>query len=639
MNNKIIHLLNKVWFQLLVIAVVTFIAYSNSFSVPFHFDDEQQIVYNESQHSIQKYENFHSWMHVNRRPVSSFTLAANYVIGGENVLGYHLVNFLIHLLTGVFLFFLLRILLSNVENDLKRKYLPLVISLFFLVQPVQTQAVTYIVQRMTSLSGLFVVMAVFFYTKGRINYLNRNNLRGSIVFIGAALFAGILGILSKQNAVVFPLLFLLVEFLFIRTSKNQLCTKYLIFSTVVLFLFTAVYVFRYGLPYETKDISRGMYLATQMTVIPRYFQMMLIPFGLSIDHGVSVVESIFNTKVILGTLFIIGVLVYGFVKIKSQPLISFGIFWIFITLLVESSIIPIRDVMFDHRMYLPLAGFSLLIWTLGFDVIQLKRPKSLFTIVVFVLFVMAAGTYARNEIWKSEVRIWKKVTEMYPNYFRGWQGLGREYVASGETNISLIIHSYEKAISIDPDNETVLNDLGANYLKINAYEKGVACYEKLINSENKYYQINSLRVVGVYNLSVKKFDAAEDYLKRVLEIDSNDTTALLGLSSLYMQQNEYNRAIYYGLEYDKFAPGNESLLFNLGLAYLSTGDPGKAIFYSNALLKMNSENVNALILHANACVNLKDYSTAIRSLQMAYDVSKNERFIGEIEKVKNMLAK
>lgn len=637
MIDKIIPVLKNRCIQLAIAFVVTLLAYSNSFKVPFHFDDKQQIVFKESNHSLQQYSKIENWFHINQRPVSSFTLTINYMLGGNNVRGYHIVNLLIHFASGLFLFFLLNLLLAKELNETRKTWLPFVVTIFFLIQPVQTQAVTYIVQRMTSLAGMFVILSVFLYVKGRIYYLNKRNFKAGILYIGAAFLSGILGVLSKQNAAIFPLLFLLIELLFIRTNEDKLCKKYLIISASFLVVISIVYTILFGLPYETKAISRAMYFATQMTVIPRYFQMMLIPFGLSIDHGVKVVEGIFSLKVILGTIFLLGIIIYAIRKVKSQPILSFGIFWIFISLLVESSIFPISDVMFDHRMYLPLAGFSLALWSLVFNYTQLKKSKLLLPIAAFILLLMATGTFARNNTWQSKVKMWKKVTEMYPDYFRAWQGLGREYVSSGEKNVQLIIRSYEKALEIKPGNEIVMNDLAANYVKGNKLEKGTVLYEKLVDSNNKLYQLNALRFLGVYHLHKKELDLAESYFKKLFEINSNDTTALLGLSSLNLQLENYNETIKYGRKYNSLAPGNKSLLFNMGLAYLKVGNPDKAISFAQELHHLEPENINAMLLYANASVNKKDYPSAIRSLEMAYEVSKNERYLGEIEKVKKKM--
>jgi predicted permease len=127
-ENNFGKLFSNDWFILLLLVIVTVIAYSNSFSVPFQFDDEQQIVLRQSNHSFQNFTHLSYWLNVNNRPVSTFTIVANYLLNGEKVAGYHVVNLIIHLLSGIILFFWLRLLTSVRKDHQISKWLPVVIT-------------------------------------------------------------------------------------------------------------------------------------------------------------------------------------------------------------------------------------------------------------------------------------------------------------------------------------------------------------------------------------------------------------------------------------------------------------------------------------------------------------------------------
>jgi protein O-mannosyl-transferase len=624
------------WFILLLLFVATLIVYSNSFNVPFQFDDEQQIVYQDANYSFQNFTHLSYWVNVNNRPISTFTLVANFILNGNNVFGYHIVNFIIHLLSGVILFFWLKLITSYRKDQQFSKWLPVVISLFFLVHPVQTQSVTYIVQRMTSLAGMFFLLSVFLYTKGRFAHFRNSRTILIYTYYALAVIAGIMGTLSKQNAVVFPLAMLLSELFFIRNKEGKICKRYLIFVSSVGFIIAFVLLIKFGLPFETKDISRSQYFATQMIVIPRYFQMMLIPFGLSIDHGVQVVKNFFEFKAICGASFLIGILLFAIFWIKKNPLVSFGLFWVFITLIIESSIFPIRDVMFDQRMYLPLVGFSIALWALVFDFFTRRRPKLLAPIILFILIALSIGTYARNNVWRSRVDIWEKVTEMYPDHFRGWQGLGRAYVATGEKDISKIIKCYERALQIEPDNQTVLNDLAANYLKISKTSQAIECFKKLEKSDDLDYKIYALRTLGIIYLSQKEYDLSTNYLKRVIKINPVDTSAFQGLSSLYIQTKDFKNAIYYSKRSLEISPNEMFSLLNIGLSYINVGRSDLSKQYLLKALTISPVNVKALILYANACVNTSNFDEAIVYLKKAFDITKDNKLLLDIEKVEKM---
>jgi Tfp pilus assembly protein PilF len=573
---------------------------------------------------------------VNNRPVSTFTFVSNYILNGDDVVGYHVVNLIIHLLSGIILFFWLKLIFSLRGNHNVSKWLPVVITLFFLLHPIQTQSVTYIVQRMTSLAGMFFLLSVFLYTKGRIGYLKNSNNVGAITFYILAHLAGILGTLSKQNAIVFPLAMLLTELFFIRNKNGRICKRYIISAAAIGAVVLICFLLKNGLPFETKEISRLQYFATQMIVIPRYFQMMLLPIGLSIDHGVKVIKSFFDFKVICGASFLIGILIFAIFQIKKRPFVSFGIFWIFITLMIESSVFPIRDMMFDQRMYLPLVGFSIACWALVFEIVSRKRPKLMSPIIMFVLIAMSVGTYARNNVWNSRVEVWERVTEMYPDHFRGWMGLGREYVASGERDISKIIRCYEKALEIEPENQSVLNDLSANYLKINKTSQAIGCLQKLENSENLNYRINALRTLGFIYLSRKDYNLSTNYLNKVIEINSKDTTALLGLSNLYIQAGDYNKAIFFSEKALQVSSDEILALLNIGYSYINQGRSDLSKQYLLKAIKINSSNTRALVLYANACINTGNFDEAILYLKKAYEITNDNQLLLDVEKVKKM---
>ena len=161
-----------------LIVVIAFFAYSNSFYVPFQFDDRPNIVKNPNvQIKDLTWDRLEQLVKKtykeNIRVFSYLTLALNYYFGGFNVFGYHLVNFIIHIGSGIFLYWLL-ILTFNLPS-LREKYGPisyrvgLFASLIFISHPIQTQSVTYIVQRMASMAGMFYLLSMVLYVKGRLS--------------------------------------------------------------------------------------------------------------------------------------------------------------------------------------------------------------------------------------------------------------------------------------------------------------------------------------------------------------------------------------------------------------------------------------------------------------------------------------
>ena len=173
-----------------LMVVVALIAYSNIFSYPFQFDDLYHIIQKSKLHSFRYFDHLSLWTNINTRPIPMFTLAVNYAMGGTNVTGYHILNLIIHIFTGLVVYFLtLQILSSNTikaEHPIKKhkEMGALFISLLFLAHPIQTQAVTYIVQRMTSMAAMFYILSLLCYVRGRISIGNGRRKTAAAFFIG-----------------------------------------------------------------------------------------------------------------------------------------------------------------------------------------------------------------------------------------------------------------------------------------------------------------------------------------------------------------------------------------------------------------------------------------------------------------------
>ena len=169
--------------------LTNFIVYSGSFNVPFQFDDHNQISFRESVHSLDYFKNIDNWLKINERPFSFFTIAINYALHGEKVFGYHLFNLLVHILTGFFLFIFLGRIFKTTSENKNYSWLIFIISLYFLLQPVQTQSVTYIIQRMSAMAGLFLIISALLYFIGRTSYLKEDKKLKSLVILFLAVLS------------------------------------------------------------------------------------------------------------------------------------------------------------------------------------------------------------------------------------------------------------------------------------------------------------------------------------------------------------------------------------------------------------------------------------------------------------------
>ncbi len=375
-----------------LIAAVALVAYSNTFHVPFQFDDQPNIAHNPN---IQI--KVLAWDRIERlvkntykdsiRVFSYLTLALNYYFGGFNVFGYHLVNFLVHIASGVFLYWFL--LLTFTLPSLKEKYgsisyrVALFSSLIFISHPIQTQSVTYIVQRMASMAGMFYLLSLVLYVKGRLS-----TGRPRILYFAGTGLSYLLGVFSKENVAILPLFVALYEFYFFqRLDLSPKGRKILFCLAAALFIIGAFGLIAWGERYINLIIQGYHYrtftiserLLTQSRVVLYYLTLLAFPHPsrLNLDYDFPISKTILDPPTTLISILIIaGLIGYSIWGARKKPVISFFILWYFGNLVIESSIIPL-EMVFEHRLYLPAVGpfvlFSLMV-VRGIEKLKYKVP-------------------------------------------------------------------------------------------------------------------------------------------------------------------------------------------------------------------------------------------------------------------------
>jgi protein O-mannosyl-transferase len=467
-----------------LILLLGFLAYSNTFDSGFHFDDGFHIKVKEGIRDLDNYASAQMWANVNQRPLSTFTLALNYKYGKLDVFGYHLFNLCIHLLSALLVYLLCISILKSPgmsgQGFAKRaKSIAFFCALIFVLHPLQTQSVTYIIQRMTSLSGMFFLLSAFFYLKGRIGFVEKHK-KFSWLLISLAFLSGIAAVLSKQNAVTFPIIWLLIEVFFVRDKEGKPFKKIqFIGLSLMLAAILAVIVFQL-LPKETEDIGRYEYLITQFRVIPKYIQLALLPISQNLDYDFSVSESIWAWKELLGLAIILGLFYLAFSSYKKNRLVSFGILWFFITLLVESSIIPIRDVIFEHRLYIPILGIILAFVSVLYKYLPKGKIIKPAYILIIVSLALAIKTYSRNKIWKSNFSLWEDTHKKSPNKSRVNLSFGNANLEL--LNYNLAIQYFSRAIALNPENREAYFNRANVYVHLEEYKKAIQDFDIFINA-------------------------------------------------------------------------------------------------------------------------------------------------------------
>ncbi len=365
---------NRNIINIILIVFAGLIVYSNTFDVPFHFDDNHAI---ENNHIVQQID-LKKIFARSFRPVLDITLALNYYFGGLDVFGYHLVNIALHIANGIMLYFILLWTINTVsDSDSKNSKVPLYAGLIFVLHPVQTQAVTYIISRSSVLATFFYLLTLLLFIRAF-----KPGKAGGLFFAGAFL-SSCLGMGSKQIAATLPLILLIYDFYFISDgSWKELKSHYKIHMLMFPTALIAVYFsFSAGLkefvsfdytgstkaaegvimPIVSKEdpVTSFQYFLTQLHVIVHYIKLLFIPANLNLDYDWPITRNI-DLLTAVYFIFLSGLIIAAVLLFKRSKLVSFGIIWFFMTLSVTSSFIVIYDFIFEHRLYLPSVGFAVI---------------------------------------------------------------------------------------------------------------------------------------------------------------------------------------------------------------------------------------------------------------------------------------
>ena len=361
---------------IVILIMSSLLVYSSSFSGDFHFDD-YQILNNKTYRSISNMpELFYSEKGPTNRAVTNATFMINLRYCGLNVHCYHTTNFLIHVANGVLLFLFL---LLTLKPYLPRKYgeISFFVSLLFLVHPIQSGAVTYIVQRYEILTAMFVLLSLLLFRL----YVEKKKK----YYVVIALLCSSLAMGSKETAVTLPVLVFLYDLIIVsegrfKKLKERWWIHVLFFSTWIVLLYFMRFSFslffldevpRSGVSKASFEMSSSagdvltpyVYFLTQTRVIWTYIRLLILPVNQNLDYDYPLITSVDST-VIVSSVGILALVVLAIILYKRNPLISFSILWFFIALAPTSSIAMLSDVIFEHRLYLPSAGFMIAIISL-----------------------------------------------------------------------------------------------------------------------------------------------------------------------------------------------------------------------------------------------------------------------------------
>ena len=593
----------------LLFALLAFSIYSYALKSPFYFDDYYSITENESvairEISFDALKKAATSGVSGFRPLPQISFAINYFLSAGDPVSYHVVNLLLHTINALLVYMTILALFGagtrDNESNRTLRASALFTALIWLAAPINSHAVISIVQRMALMMTMFFLGSCLMYIRGRKS--------GHPLYFIFSLILYTLAILSKQNAVVLPIVILTYELVIIRKGDIKSITKTGrgIFAVLIIVLLITLAAFGNSilsaltLGYKLRDFSMLERLLTQPRVIIFYLSLLILPIPgrFCITH---IIEKSTSLTSPLTTLFsiiaIVIMLAVAIVRMKRSPYLSFTILWFFITISVESSILPL-EMAFEHRMYLP--GIFLIGAAVDHIVSRYmeRSPKAVTAALLAVVILFGTATTMRSMVWANGMTLWSDVVEKYPNNARANYNLGKAYIRNAkfkeaEPHIIRAIENWDdthifdflymaynhlgaaqlkmnkladakvnlrKSIDINPDYAPPYSNIGYAYLIEGDYKEALKIFEKSVDIDPSY--ASSYVNIGTAYYAMDDPDSAFRYFNKALNLDPQRVSAYRGLGLIYQDRGDIAKAITYFEKAVYFDPNDQQTRKNI----------------------------------------------------------------------------
>jgi tetratricopeptide (TPR) repeat protein len=570
-------------------------AYSNCFRAPFVYDDIEAIQENPSiRHLLPPWDALFAapaGSTVGGRPFANLTLAVNYALGGTDVWGYHALNLLIHALAGLALFGVVRRTLDGpvLRARFGRDSLPLALAtaLIWTLHPLQTESVTYVVQRVESLMGLLYLLTLYAFIRSADS--GRPG-RWRCACVGACL----LGMATKEVMATAPLMVLLYDRTFmagsIRESWRLRRGFYLALAATWLLLPLLVATTgwnRGGSVGFNAGVAPWDYWLMQFEAVARYAGLSAWPSPLVFEygpvrfHGIGAVAPYAAAVILLAAATL--------VALRRRPVLGFLGAWFFVVL-APSSIVPVAtQTMAEHRMYLPLAAVAA-----GFVALAYALTGRRFApLLAAAALALAVPTLWRNEAYQSDVTLWTDTVSKRPDNANARNNLGLAYFHV--SRVPEAIEEYRAALALQPSYPGALNNLGNALGQSGRTAEAIEQYDSALRLEPKYAaaHFNLANTLVGAGRTAEALPHFEETLRiqpdfAVGHLDYADALSRAGRSAEAIEQ--YQAAL-------RTSPGMPLAHYGLGIALTQAGKLPEAIGEYETALSLDPDM-------AEACKNL-----------------------------------
>jgi hypothetical protein len=463
--------------SIILIIILGFAVYSNSFDGKFVWDDEFLVrdnVYIRAITAANVYNIFTKNLGAGAgeifepyRPMQIFTFMIDHLLWGTAVWGYHFTNTLLHIFTALAIFWLLNIIFKN-------RFVSLLTSVFYVSHPIHTQAVSYISGRADPLCALFMILAFIFYIKNLESDKITFHICTAIFYLAA--------IFSREMGLIFPAIVLQYHYVF----KKDIKIRFFLPITIIPVLFLVVrhnvlsrFVFHHPSNILLQRIP-GFFVA-----LTNYLSLLVFPSHLHIGYTSSIF-SIIDARALIGICIFAYSAHYAFKIRNRNKLIFFAITWFYLTLLPQSNLLyPLSSYMADHWLYLPSVGFFLILAYILFRASENNRLKiPVFLAATAITIFYGTFTLKQNDYWREPIAFYERTLKYVHDNVKLYNNLAVLYFKNGDNEKAISL--YKESIRTDPASAIPYTNLGNVYLAMGKKEKAIALYKKALEVDPNY---------------------------------------------------------------------------------------------------------------------------------------------------------
>ncbi len=602
--------------SIIFLTLIAIFTYWGTFRVPFLYDDIHAIVQNPKIQDFSKIGDLLKIDNLFNRPILNISFAINRSINGLNVWGYHLMNLGIHIGVGILLYFFSGKCLQLIPQERRNSYqlLPLIAALIHLIHPLNVQAVVY-------LSSRSVLLVTLFYLSSALSFIrffeqwDRSTFDPKCLFwLLLGLFLFLLGCGTKAIIITLPVMALIFYYLKCNIENRKMDSTLIIMIVAPLFFYLMYRGYLLGnifvltTEHESMQMSRELYLLTQIKAFIFYYLLKwFFPINLNFEPDFRLINGLGDIQFIAATLLLlIGTIV--FLKNKSQ-IVKFSFLWVLITLLPTSSLVPLKQIVTEHRFYLPGIGVCLII---GMALVSLTHySNKIFPVVGIGLIFLLTLNQLRTDDFKDSVSIWADTAKKSPQKALVHNNLAAAYLEKKMLNEAE--QTLKTTLMLNPNSDHARINLGVLLIQKKKYQEALEEFYQAIKlgtrDHNAYYN------AGLALLEMGRAEESLPFFKEAVKLKPQSAQYHFDYGKALQRNKLFDDALKEYRTSLNIEPNNYKAHINRGTIFWNL----KSYYFAEAAFQqaylLNKQSITTLSNLSSANLVLKDYDAAIRYLK------------------------